>query len=52
MHPTVQFDPELGLHPTRGADHCLRLDSISLKPHPCKKPDNIVQRLLKEFRIP
>ena len=51
MHPTVQFDRELGPYPTRGADHCLRLCSICLKPHPCKKQDINVQRTLKEFCV-
>ena len=52
LHLAVRFDQELGPYPTWGADHCMRLRSICLKPHPCKKPENNVQTTLKEFHVP
>ena len=40
----VQFGWELSPDPTRGADHCLHLGRVCLKPHPLKQAYQQVQR--------
>jgi hypothetical protein len=52
LHPSIGVERELGPYPTRGANHCLHLLRIRLKPHPLKQPNEDIQHALKEFRIP